>query len=203
MPRARAPRLYAPDGRILAEGDRFRFEQLGDALERRDRGTEPFYSGEVAERVSGWVLERGGTLGPDDLAAYRAGLREPVQAAYRGRDVLTNPPPSPGGLLIAFALSLLDRAGDRGRGRRRRGHGGGPGLREPRRSSTGCTRTGTRDGSSRSSVDTAAERVRGGWRPRDRRRSPGDRLGSTTHITAVDARGAAPRSPARTGPDRA
>ena len=34
--------------------------------------------------------------------------REPVRVRYRGRDVLTNPPPSAGGTLIAYALALLD-----------------------------------------------------------------------------------------------
>src|SRR6478752_774870 len=76
-PESRA--VYAPDGRILAEGDIFRFEELGSALERYGtEGPAPFYEGEIAERVSGWVLERGGTLGRDDLAAYRPELREPV-----------------------------------------------------------------------------------------------------------------------------
>jgi gamma-glutamyltranspeptidase/glutathione hydrolase len=32
-----------------------------------------------------------------------------VRARYRGREVLTNPPPSAGGTLIALALALLDR----------------------------------------------------------------------------------------------
>ena len=34
--------------------------------------------------------------------------RAPVEAAYRGRQVLTNPPPSSGGILIAYALDLLE-----------------------------------------------------------------------------------------------
>ena len=34
--------------------------------------------------------------------------REPVRVAYRGREVLTNPPPSAGGILIARALAELD-----------------------------------------------------------------------------------------------
>ena len=34
--------------------------------------------------------------------------REPVRARYRGREVLTNPPPSAGGILIARALAMLD-----------------------------------------------------------------------------------------------
>ena len=44
----------------------------------------------------------------DDLAAYRVIEREPVQVLYRGREVVTNPPPSAGGILIARALAMLD-----------------------------------------------------------------------------------------------
>src|SRR5213596_786855 len=51
--------IYAPDGRILGEGDSFRFEELGDALERYGaEGAEPFCRGEVARRISDWVLAR-------------------------------------------------------------------------------------------------------------------------------------------------
>ena len=58
------------------------------------------------------MCERGGLLSTDDFAAYEVIEREPVEAAYRGRDVLTNPPPSSGGVLIAYALDLLERLGE-------------------------------------------------------------------------------------------
>src|SRR5215207_421228 len=103
--------IYAPGGSLLREGDRFRFPDLADALELLGReGAEPFYRGEVAARISDWVCERGGTLGRSDLAAYGAISREPVRAGFRGCEVLTNPPPSSGGILIAYALELLERA---------------------------------------------------------------------------------------------
>ena len=79
-----------------------------------------------------------------DLAAYRVVDREPLRVAYRDREVLINPPPSAGGILIARALSLLDAMTDP-RARRRspqvvagdgehpaRAHAGVP--RRPRRS---------------------------------------------------------------------
>jgi gamma-glutamyltranspeptidase/glutathione hydrolase len=59
--------------------------------------------------VSDWVLERGGMLSRDDLGEYRVIEREPARVGYRGRDVVTNPPPSSGGILIADALELLER----------------------------------------------------------------------------------------------
>jgi gamma-glutamyltranspeptidase / glutathione hydrolase len=106
--------LYAPGGKPLREGDVFRFPELAEALERfAAEGSEPFYRGEVAAALSEFVVEGGGTLGPADLAAYEAIDRRPIRAPFRGTEVLTNPPPSSGGILIAFCLGLLERIGER------------------------------------------------------------------------------------------
>jgi gamma-glutamyltranspeptidase / glutathione hydrolase len=55
------------------------------------------------------VLEHGGMLSSDDLASYEVIERPPARVTYRGREVLTNPPPSSGGILIADALGILER----------------------------------------------------------------------------------------------
>jgi len=104
--------LYAPQGRPLGEGDVFRFPDLAVALERFGaEGAAPFYSGEVAAALSGFVSTHGGTLGPTDLASYEAIERRPLHAPFRGAEVWTNPPPSSGGILIAHTLGLLERLG--------------------------------------------------------------------------------------------
>jgi len=104
--------LYAPAGPHLGEGDVFRFPELAEALERFGaEGAEPFYRGEVAARIAEFVVEHGGTLGPGDLASYAAVERPPIVAPFRGAEVLTNPPPSSGGILIAYCLGLLERFG--------------------------------------------------------------------------------------------
>jgi gamma-glutamyltranspeptidase/glutathione hydrolase len=159
--------VYAPGGRLLREGDTWRFPELGDAIERLGSdGATPFYGGDLGRALSDWVLERGGTLGRDDLAAYEPILREPVQANFAGRQVLSNPPPASGGILIAFALELLERSGEP------------PGVEQ---------------------IVAAMERAQGerteeflagltepGFATRFLHSS---RLGSTTHITAVDGDG--------------
>jgi gamma-glutamyltranspeptidase/glutathione hydrolase len=105
-PEARA--RYLVDGRPPKEGDLLRDPELADTLDRLGaEGAAPFYTGDIGRAVSDWVLDRGGALTQEDLAAYRVVQREPVRVAYRGRDVYTNPPPSAGGLLVAYALSLL------------------------------------------------------------------------------------------------
>jgi gamma-glutamyltranspeptidase/glutathione hydrolase len=181
--------IYAPQGRRLAEGDVFRSEELAEALERFGaEGSEPFYRGELATAISDWVLERGGTLSAEDLAAYAPIQRAPVRGHYRGRDVLTNPPPSSGGILIAFVLDLLDGLGS-----------SGPEQLVAAMEAAQEERTEqflddlNRDGFAERFLDparltAAAERVRArvggsGGQP------PGERLGSTTHITAIDAAG--------------
>ena len=104
--------LYAPMGRRLGEGDVFRFPELAEALERFGaEGAEPFYRGDVAARISDFVVGHGGTVGPGDLASYAAIERPPIAASFRGTEVLTNPPPSSGGILIAYCLGLLERFG--------------------------------------------------------------------------------------------
>src|SRR5829696_10456404 len=108
-----AAALFTPQGERLVEGDVFRYPEMSDALERyAAEGAEPFYRGDVAQRVCGWVRERGGTLGMDDMAAYEPIERRPVEARFRGYDVLTNPPPSSGGILIAYSLGVLERLGN-------------------------------------------------------------------------------------------
>jgi gamma-glutamyltranspeptidase/glutathione hydrolase len=110
---AETRQLYAPDGRPLGEGDVFCFPELAEALERFGaEGTAPFYRGEVAAALSGYVSAHGGTLGATDLAEYEAIERRPIHAPFRGAEVLTNPPPSSGGILIAYSLGLLERLGE-------------------------------------------------------------------------------------------
>jgi gamma-glutamyltranspeptidase / glutathione hydrolase len=105
--------LYAPEGGRLGEGDAFRFPELAEALERFGaEGAEPFYRGEVAAALSDFMAEHGGTLGGGDLAQYEAIERRPIRAPFRGAEVLTNPPPSSGGILIAYTLGLLERLGE-------------------------------------------------------------------------------------------
>ncbi len=104
--------LYAPQGRRLREGETFRFAALAEALERfAAEGAEPFYRGEVAAALAEFVGAQGGTLGPGDLAAYEAIERRPISADFRGTEVFTNPPPSSGGILLAYSLGLLERLG--------------------------------------------------------------------------------------------
>ena len=102
--------IWAPAGRILREGEMIFNPELADALRRLGaEGPAPFYTGDIAGAVCAWLDERGGSITPGDLAAYGAVARPPVRMGYRDREILTNPPPSAGGTLLAYSLGLLDR----------------------------------------------------------------------------------------------
>jgi gamma-glutamyltranspeptidase/glutathione hydrolase len=102
--------IYAPDGSPLREGDTLRLPEVGDLLDRLGAEGPGFaYEGDVAGTVSDWVLERGGLITRADLASYSVVDRRPARASYHGRKILTNPPPSSGGILIAYSLDLLER----------------------------------------------------------------------------------------------
>ena len=99
---------FAPAGRVLLEGEAFLCPELAATIERfGDEGAEPFYRGDIAEAAVAHVKDGGGTLSLADLAQYEPIARAPVAIDYRGRTMLTNPPPSAGGALIAVALGRL------------------------------------------------------------------------------------------------
>jgi len=103
--------LFAPDGRLLHAGETVCQPEPAEALERLGReGSAPFYGGDIAAAVVDWVSARGGTLTQRDFNVYKVVDRLPIGVAYRDREVLTNPPPSAGGILIARALTWLDGA---------------------------------------------------------------------------------------------
>ncbi|MGH3022764.1 MAG: gamma-glutamyltransferase [Gaiellaceae bacterium] len=104
-------RVYGDD-HALDEGDSLEMSELAGTLEwLAAEGVETMYRGEIARRTSEAVQERGGRITEADLAEYRVIRRRPVRAAYRGVQFVSNPPPSSGGLLVAFALRVLDRLG--------------------------------------------------------------------------------------------
>jgi gamma-glutamyltranspeptidase/glutathione hydrolase len=106
-------RLYSSaDGARLGPGDALRFPDLAGTLERiAADGADALYRGELAGEIAATVQAGGGGLTREDLAAYRVAWRRPVRAGYDGHVVISNPPPSSGGILIAYGLALLERTG--------------------------------------------------------------------------------------------
>jgi len=105
-------RVYSrPDGGRLLPGDELRLPDLGGTLERiAESGADVLYRGELATAIAVAMDGHGGVT-REDLEAYRVVWRRPVHARFRGLEVVSNPPPSSGGILIAYGLGLLERVG--------------------------------------------------------------------------------------------
>jgi len=94
-------------GHTLRKGERLHQPELAATLEALAlEGDRLFYEGDLATAIAAHCAE-GGLLTPGDLAAYRVVQREPLRVGYRDAELLVNPPPSSGGILIGFALALL------------------------------------------------------------------------------------------------
>lgn len=99
------------EGQLLGAGEHLHQPLLADSLEAlAAEGAGLFYEGDMGRRLVRLCRESGGLLDEADLAEYRVARRRPFVCDYRGHRVMTNPPPSCGGLLIAFALALLGEA---------------------------------------------------------------------------------------------
>jgi gamma-glutamyltranspeptidase/glutathione hydrolase len=102
-------RIYSsPSGSRLVAGDTLRLPELAETFDAiGSRGAAVLYHGERARAIVATVRAGGGELTLEDLAAYRVVWRRPVHVRFCGHEVLSNPPPSSGGVLIAYGLALL------------------------------------------------------------------------------------------------
>lgn len=93
---------------LIEEGEVFKNNAFADAMDAIAReGEDLFYKGEISAAIDA-DCQMGGALRRRDLETYQVYRREPLSVAYRDAHFVTNPPPSSGGILIAFALSLLN-----------------------------------------------------------------------------------------------
>jgi gamma-glutamyltranspeptidase / glutathione hydrolase len=100
--------VYLPGGKPLSLGQKLRASKLGKTLARiASLGKRGFYEGPVAADLVKASASAGGSLSLADLAAYKTVEREPLSVTWGGKQILTMPPPSAGGVLIAQTLGLF------------------------------------------------------------------------------------------------
>ena len=102
--------VYMPNGELLQLGDKIFIPKFADTLSYiTEKGVREFYQGDIAHQLVKDCEDYGGYLTLEDLKNYQVIERKPLLIDYRGNKFLTNPPPSSGGILIAFALELLSK----------------------------------------------------------------------------------------------
>jgi len=181
-----AAAIYAPEGRLLGAGERLRLPDLAETLRHlAAAGPATMRDGALAGAITDHLARTGGLVTAEDLRDYRVVERPPLEVRYRDVTLLTNPPPSSGGVLITAALHELERE---------------PPPRDDVAHYRAVARAGAaanllRDADFVASLheEDGLERLwarrraaRGGPAPGETRKPVG---GGTTHISAVDAEG--------------
>ncbi|HEY8038513.1 MAG TPA: gamma-glutamyltransferase [Polyangiaceae bacterium] len=101
--------LFLPNGAPPAAGATWRDPELAAVLRKiAEQGPAGFYEGPVAETLARAMKDAGGLVTQEDLKAYRAKWRTPIDYEYRGHHVVGMPPPSSGGVTMAMMAHLLE-----------------------------------------------------------------------------------------------
>lgn len=74
----------------------------------RDKGRDGFYKGKVADQIVAEMKSGNGIITHEDLANYNSVWRKPLITSYRGHDIITMPPPSSGGVVLAQLLQAIE-----------------------------------------------------------------------------------------------
>lgn len=93
----------------FVENDTIKYPALAETLKRISKnGRDEFYKGETAKRLVAFLKEKGGIITLEDLAAYQAKWREPIQFSYKDINIISMAPPSSGGVTLSQILGMLE-----------------------------------------------------------------------------------------------
>lgn len=101
---------FLQEGKAPRIGHLVRQEALARTIEAiAESGLDGFYKGPIAQRMVREARKYGGIWSLDDLSAYRIVEREPIVVNYRDVRIVSAPPPSSGGIVMAQALRILEQ----------------------------------------------------------------------------------------------
>jgi len=103
-----AARVFLVNGDVPAVGTLIRQPELAQTL-RLIATTQAvgFYHGPFVKRLVSAVRQDGGLWSEEDFARYAVKERAPIKFTYQGATVVSAPPPSSGGLVLADTLGIL------------------------------------------------------------------------------------------------
>lgn len=90
-------------------GETIRQPELAESLRAIARdGAAAFYEGAIGQSIASRMADAGGAVTLEDLNSYEPVWRQPVIGSYRGRTVVTAPPPSVGGVALVGLLNVME-----------------------------------------------------------------------------------------------
>ncbi|MED5239772.1 MAG: gamma-glutamyltransferase [Pseudomonadota bacterium] len=105
--------IFLHNGKVPPTNHTIRQPDLARVLSAiAEHGNAGFYQGEVAKQLVDGVQQAGGLWTLKDLTDYQVVERTPVISQFRGARVISAPPPSSGGIVMANALNILSQFND-------------------------------------------------------------------------------------------
>ena len=102
-------KIFFKHGMTLRAGDRLIQKDLANTLELiAINGQDGFYRGRTAQLIEQDMFNNNGLMSQKDLSLYQAKMREPIEFSYKDLDVITMPPASSGGLMLALMLNMIE-----------------------------------------------------------------------------------------------
>ena len=102
-------KIFFKHGMTLRAGDRLIQKDLANTLELiAINGQDGFYRGRTAQLIEQDMFNNNGLMSQKDLSLYQAKMREPIEFTYKDLDVITMPPASSGGLMLALMLNIIE-----------------------------------------------------------------------------------------------
>ncbi len=100
--------IFIPDGHVPKPGQLLRQPDLSNSLEEiAENGALAFYEGPIAHKITNYLGRLGSALSAEDLSKQTTMVTDPLVTTYRGVNLLTVPPVSPG-LATLAALNILE-----------------------------------------------------------------------------------------------
>ncbi|MGC8519358.1 MAG: gamma-glutamyltransferase [Steroidobacteraceae bacterium] len=100
--------IFLNHGKPYVAGQTLRQPQLAHTLELISReGSRAFYRGSIARAIVAASRSHHGILTMKDLADYTVQWAKPVECRYHGYTIMSDPPPSSGGVTICEILQII------------------------------------------------------------------------------------------------
>ncbi len=100
--------IFLDHGKPYVAGQRLRQPQLARTLELISReGSRAFYRGSIARAIVAASRAHHGILSMKDFAHYTVQWAKPVECRYHGYTIMSDPPPSSGGVTICEILQII------------------------------------------------------------------------------------------------
>jgi gamma-glutamyltranspeptidase/glutathione hydrolase len=106
---AEAAEIFLVGGKMPEVGDLIRQEDLARTLRRiAEKGHDGFYAGETSRLLVEASERDGGIWSQEDFDQYRVVERDPIVFSYRDARIVSAPPPSSGGVVLAQMMQILE-----------------------------------------------------------------------------------------------